>query len=734
MDATRQSPNVYNSTKVAVEDDGNTECFDIASVSQSLAYPCLHELFEVQASLRGASAALICDNLQLSYSELDVAANQLAHYLRDHGACKGRLIGIFLERSHLPVVAILACLKAGAAYVPLDPSFPDERLAYIAGEAEIALLLTQDVLKDRASQFFGGVTLSLDSSKAVIEKQPQKRLSRDETGVSCDDICYVLYTSGTTGRPKGVVTLHRNVTHFVQAFNSVCITTPQDRIYQGFALTFDGSVEEIWMAFSNGAALVVGTKSTPRFGNDLARFLTAQGVTYFSTVPTMLSTITEPLPCLRQLVVSGEACPQELVTRWAGNGLRMLNVYGPTECTVNTTAAICEPGKPVTIGQPLDGYSITILDPEGRPVKDGVTGELYIGGVTIASGYLKQPELTKRSFIENGDARLYRTGDLVRLNAAGEVEFFGRIDSQVKIRGFRVELSEIKFVLLEQEEVSNAVVTLHAREGVPSLAAYVTLSGPPASFERAKMLQILRARLPAYMVPSFLDVLNSFPLLTSGKVDKKSLPAPASPLASGTDEIEKPKTELERNIASAWQITLKAPEVGVEQDFFLDLGGHSLLAAKLAALLRQADIHIPVRDIYAFPTVRKLALHVAEQRASKSDLPPPASQPGPAPAVQRKPGAILITAQIASMLLILFVLSSSARADHPHHRGRLLRQNVNGLRAGLHCGHFIRTLASHAPLSRSERNGRSSGDIKRAGIPYGEAITSAGGSRAGCKC
>jgi non-ribosomal peptide synthetase-like protein len=659
MDATRQCNGVYNSTKAEVEDDGNTECFDIARVSQSLAYPCLHELFEVQASLRGDAAALVCGNMRLSYSELDIAANQLAHYLRAHGACKGRLIGIFLERSHLPVVAILACLKAGAAYVPLDPSFPDERLAYIAGEAEIALLLTQDVLKDRASQFFGGVTLSLDSSKTVIENQPQKRLSRDETGVSCDDICYVLYTSGTTGRPKGVVTLHRNVAHFVQAFNSVCITTPQDRIYQGFALTFDGSVEEIWMAFSNGAALVVGTKSTPRFGNDLACFLTAQGVTYFSTVPTMLSTITEPVPCLRQLVVSGEACPQELVTRWAGNGLRMLNVYGPTECTVNTTAAICEPGKPVTIGQPLDGYSITILDPEGQPVKDGETGELYIGGVTLASGYLKQPELTKRAFVQNGDERLYRTGDLVRLNVDGEIEFFGRIDSQVKIRGFRVELSEIESVLLEQEEVSNAVVTLYEREGVPSLAAYVTLSVPTASFDRAKILQILRARLPSYMVPAFLDVLDSFPLLTSGKADKRNLPAPSSPLASGTGEIEKPKTELERSIARAWQITLKVPEVGAEQDFFLDLGGHSLLAAKLTALLRQeADIHIPVRDIYAFPTVRKLAQHVMEQRASKSDLPLPPSQPDPAPAVRRKPGAILITAQIASMLLILFLLSS----------------------------------------------------------------------------
>ncbi len=621
-------------------------------------YPCLHELFEEQADICGDAIALACDGTVLSYEELEIQANRLAHYLRELGARNGVLIGLFLERSHLPVIAILACLKAGAAYVPLDPGFPDDRLAFITEEAEIALILTEEALWDRASQLVPGAAVSLDSPKLEFDRRPSARLSRAETGISSEDICYILYTSGTTGRPKGVVALHRNVSHFVQAFNAVCTTTPEDRIYQGFALGFDGSVEEIWMAFSNGAALVCGTKNTPRFGNDLARFLAAQGVTYFSTVPTMLSTITEPVPSLRQLVVSGEACPTELVTRWAGKGLLMLNVYGPTEATVNTTAAICEPGRPVTIGRPLNGYSLKILDAEGRPVEAGEKGELYIGGVTLAQGYLKQPELTDRAFIHHEVGRLYRTGDLVRLNEEGEIEFFGRIDSQVKIRGFRVELSEIESILLEQEEVSNAAVAVHDRGGVPSLAAYITLIEERAAADRPTILKALRSKLPAYMVPAYLDVLSAFPLLTSGKVDRKRLPAPEMPLASEADRLVKPETPLEKEIAKSWERLFEIPKVGAEQDFFLDLGGHSLLAAKLATLLRdEAGIHIPVRDIYAYPTVRKLALHVKDQKPQPCKPALPDKTAAPTVAL-RKPGASLIAAQIASMLVLLLALSS----------------------------------------------------------------------------
>ncbi len=620
-------------------------------------YPCLHELFEAQADLRGDAPALICGDTSLSYTELDDETNRLARYLRAQGAGKGSLVGLFFEKSHLPIIAILACLKAGAGYVPFDPGFPDDRLNFIATEAEISLVVTEPSLKERASTFFGGAIASIDQTGQAYEKYSSKRLSRSETKVTQDDVCYVLYTSGSTGRPKGVVTLHKNVSHFADAFNRVCRTTTADRIYQGFALCFDGSVEEIWMAFSNGAALVAGTKDTPKFGNDLARFLRANGVTYFSTVPTMLSTMTDPVPCLTQLVVSGEACPPELVSRWARDGLLMLNVYGPTEATVNTTAAVCVAGKPVTIGRPLDGYLLHILDSEGRPVKDGEKGELFVSGVTLAKGYLKQQELTDKAFRpDKRYGRLYKTGDLVRRNEEGEIEFFGRIDNQVKIRGFRVELSEIEAVLFEQAEISNAAVILAELRGTPCLAAYITVKDGETA-DRPRITEVLRSRLPRYMVPTFLEELPSFPLLASGKVDRKKLPE-AKTLLAQTGDLEQPETELEIKVAAAWCKTLSVNEVGVDQDFFLDLGGHSLLAAKLAAQLRDdAGINVPVRELYNFPTVRKLAAHLDVSQPSKKSA---AYEPKEttAPVVIRKPSAIFKWAQGVSIVALLMLYST----------------------------------------------------------------------------
>jgi non-ribosomal peptide synthetase component F len=282
---------------------------------------CLHELFEQWADRTPGAPALVCGEVALSYAELDARANQLARYRRSMGAGPGTFVGLCFDRSELPIVAILASLKAGAAYVPLEPGHPDERLRFIAGEAGISVILTEMALLPRASGLSEtAATAAIDDALLGINAFPSERLSRAETGISASDLCYVLYTSGTTGRPKGVMPEHRNVVHFVRAFNEVCATTPQDRIYQGFALGFDGSTEEIWMAFSNGATLVAGRKDTPKFGNDLARFLREAGITYLSTVPTMLSTMTEDIPCLRQLVVSGEACPPELVARWARDG------------------------------------------------------------------------------------------------------------------------------------------------------------------------------------------------------------------------------------------------------------------------------------------------------------------------------------------------------------------------------------------------------------------------------
>ena len=582
---------------------------------------CLHELFEAQADARGQAPALIRGDLVLSYAGLEARANRLAHHLRSLGVGPGSFVGLCLERSELPIIAILAVLKSGGAYVPLDPAYPDDRMRFIVGEAGIKVMLTEQALEGRVARLVTGAIVSLDQAAESIAAQSERRLTRADTGVAPSDVCYVLYTSGTTGRPKGVVTEHRNVTHFVPAFNNACTTTHQDRIYQGFSLGFDGSVEEIWMAFSNGAALVVGSRDTPKFGNDLARYLAQAGVTYLSTVPTLLSTITEDVPSLRQLVVSGEACPPELVARWVKPGRLMLNVYGPTEATVNTTAAVLEPGRPVTIGRAIEGYTTLILDAQMQPVPRGSKGELYVGGPGISRGYLNQADVTARSFVSLNQTRLYRTGDLARVNEEGDLEFFGRIDGQVKIRGYRVELAEIEAVLLEHPQIKSAAVRLHDREGVPSLAAYVILSEGTGTLDRNQVLEALRARLPAYMVPAYLDVLAALPMLSSGKVDRKQLPEPASPLVTETAEAAAPpQTPLEERIAGVWADIFKLPKVGAEQDFFLDLGGHSLIAAQLVAALRGgAGIHIAVRDVYAHPTVRKMAQHVERARAAKPE-------------------------------------------------------------------------------------------------------------------
>lgn len=580
---------------------------------------CLHEIFEAQADKTPDAIALECGDRSYSYGDVEREANRLARYLVVRGIGVGSFVGLSLDRSEWPVIAILAVLKAGAAYVPIEPSLPNDRIRYIAEAASLAAIITNAHHQARLSEIVDAEVLTVDGYRLQSAGIAADRLSQFETSVHQEDICYVLFTSGTTGRPKGVVTEHRNVVHFVSAFNEVCATSSYDRVFQGFSLGFDGSVEEIWMAFSNGATLVCGDAETPRFGAELAAFLDEKKITFLSTVPTLLTTLPHDIASLMQLVVSGEACHVDLVNRWAHPGRLMLNVYGPTEATVNTTAAVLNAGAPVTIGKPLAGYEIHILDADLRPVAKGEKGELYIGGAGISRGYLGQPELTARSYIDwslsshdGGTARedtqrLYKAGDLVRWNDDGELEFFGRIDNQIKIRGFRVELSEIEAVLLEQPGIAAAVVKVHEETGLQQLAAYV-LRSSRTELDRGGVLAALRDRLPAYMVPTYLDALEAFPRLASGKVDRGQLPAPKHPLVNEDAATAADMSPLEARVAAVWAKQLGLSAVGPEQNFFTDLGGHSLVAAGLANALRtEFGVRVPVRDIYSHPTVRALA-------------------------------------------------------------------------------------------------------------------------------
>jgi non-ribosomal peptide synthetase-like protein len=589
----------------------------------------LHELFEAQLSVHGNSLA-ISGAASLTYEEVEEQANRIAHELRQLGVGPGKLVGLLFHRSELPILAILGVLKAGGGYVPLDLSYPDDRMRYVLTQAEVGVVVCEAKTRHRIDEVFDGEVLVLDEAGDKLAAQPCTRPSRTEIGLEPTDLCYVLFTSGTTGQPKGVMVEHRNAAQFAVAFNEVCETTPADRIFQGFALTFDGSVEEIWMAFSNGATLVVPTIDTPRFGDDLAEFMHSQGVTYFSTVPTMLTTMTKKLPLMRQLVVSGEPCLPELVEVWATPERLMLNVYGPTEATVNTTAFVCKPGKPITIGKPLRGYKVHIFDKDMNPVPQGTKGELYVSGIGVTRGYLKRPDLTEGAYrTRPGDeTRYYRAGDVARINDDGEIEFFGRADNQVKIRGYRVELSEIDALLSEQPNIAIAVTKLHRGGDQDALASYVELKDPAQALDRKAVLAGLRSKLPPYMVPTFFEVLGAMPRLVSGKVDRKSLPEPCTPLVDYS-ELSLPTTEMEEKVADAWRKLFKIEKVGVDQDFFLDLGGHSLLAAQIVALLRNiSGLEIAVRDVYAYPKIGSLAAHLERLSAAAAANPKTAKQTG----------------------------------------------------------------------------------------------------------
>jgi non-ribosomal peptide synthetase-like protein len=410
------------------------------------------------------------------------------------------------------------------------------------------------------------------------------------------------------------------VVSFIESFNRLLRLTDADRVFQGFALGFDGSVEEMWMAFSNGASLAVPPSGSARFGNDLASVIREAGATVFSTVPTSLSMISDGLPAVRLLIVSGEPCPKDAIDRWAVDGRRMLNVYGPTETTVNATSAECIPGAPVTIGKPLDGYEIHILDEAGAEVAEDAVGELYIAGPGVSRGYLGQPDLTAKHFVDvrdpaGGTRRAYRTGDLVSRGTDGDLRFFGRVDHQVKVRGYRIELSEIEAVLLEHPRVRSAVATVVQREQAAEIAAYVVAREGPAISpqDRAAIRALLAARLPVYMLPAFLEVLPELPTLASGKVDRKQLPPPATPFADDARPLLAPRSELEAALVQAYSRVFKNDAISIDDDFFVKLGGYSLLAARLASdLRRELDLRVAIRDIYDHPTVAALAAHLGE--------------------------------------------------------------------------------------------------------------------------
>jgi len=555
----------------------------------------------------------------MTYPELDARANQLARFLARSGVRPSDRVGLLLDQPVEAYVGMLAVLKAHAAYVPLDAAFPADRLAYIVKDAAVTLVLTRSSLaRGLATLAAQTEVVYLDRVGDLVRLESEERLSW-EPGDTADDLCYVIYTSGSTGRPKGVAIAHASICNFVQVAAGVYGIAADDRVYQGMSIAFDFSVEEIWVPWMARATLVPRPAGPSMLGEELHAFLASRRVTALCCVPTLLATLDDDLPGLRFLLVSGESCPQDLVSRWYRPGRRLLNVYGPTEATVTATWTDLHPQRPVTIGRPLPTYSIVVLDPEKDvALPAGAVGEIGIAGIGLARGYLNRAKETEHAFItdfiglaQNPSGRIYRTGDLGRINADGEIEHHGRIDAQVKIRGYRVELTEIESALLEVPGIAQAAVsTYEPAPGVVELVGYYTVKRDHADIDSRTVYQHLRDMLPGYMVPAYLEPLAAMPVLVSDKADRKSLPAPESSrmLARGT-RFQAPAAGTQMLLAALLAETLGVERVSADSHFFYDLGANSLLMARFNGAARQEPglAAVSIKDVYRYPTIQLLA-------------------------------------------------------------------------------------------------------------------------------
>ncbi|HWO62050.1 MAG TPA: amino acid adenylation domain-containing protein, partial [Umezawaea sp.] len=556
------------------------------------------ELFAEQVLRDPDAPALISPERTVDYRELDEWSDRVARALVARGAGPERLVAVRVPRSFEFVVSVLAVLKTGAAYLPLDVEHPAERLRSLVDDADPVLVVTPDLLAEVAGEEHPPLTVDLPLSAAA----------------------YVMYTSGSTGRPKAVVTTHAGVHALVAAQRERLRVGPGSRVLQFVSAAVDAAFWELGMSVLSGAALVLASTSRITPGEQLADALTTHRITHLSLPPTALKALPHAeYPHLRTLVVAAEACPPALVDTWAP-GRRMVNAYGPTEVT--TTSTMSDPLVPgehvdsVPIGRPLPGIRAYVLDAALRPVPVGVPGELYVGGTGLARGYRNQPGLTSDRFVADlfGEpgGRMYRTGDLVKWSATGDLHYLGRTDDQVKIRGFRVELGEVEAALAAHPDVRGAAVAVKPDvRGVRRLVGY--LLGEP---DVPALRVFLRERLPEHMVPSAFVTLDHFPVGGTGKVDRGALPVPSGQRDTGTRHVP-PRTDTERVLAEVWSGLLGVRDVGVDDNFF-DLGGDSILGLQVVARAREAGVHLTARQTLLKHTIAELA---AEADAADSAVP-----------------------------------------------------------------------------------------------------------------
>ena len=601
---------------------------------QALEAETLHDLIAMQASRTPGAIAVEAEGrtpdaaLQtLTFRELSDRAGVLARYLAGAGVGPGVGVGICIERSPELVVAMLGVLQAGGFYLPLDPDYPSERLAFMLDDARVPVLLTTDALRDLVPPAESGdcTVVAIDTEwDAVAASSAAADTPRKATG---GDLAYVIYTSGSTGRPKGVMIPHTAVVNYLTWMRAAFPLDTRDAVLQKAPASFDACIWEFFLPLVSGARLVLARPGGHQDPAYLLEALTRHDITLLQLVPSQLQMMLEThgadaptgLPRLRRLFLGGEALPSELLSRLAAvcPALPVTNLYGPTEATVyasHWSVDLAEwHGGAVPIGRPITGATIHLIDALRQPVPIGVSGELCIGGVGLARGYLNRAELTAEKFIADPfsarrGAMLYRTGDRARYRADGTLEYLGRIDTQVKLRGFRVELGEIEHALVDLPDVQSSVVLV--REDTPGdqrLVAYCIAApgADPARHTPASMRQVLKTSLPEFMVPTAFVWLSEWPMNANGKLDRKALPAPEARDAAVAERLA-PRTPTEHAIAAIWSEILRC-DVGVEDDFF-ELGGHSLLALRtLARIADQFGTRIPLRALFDAPTIARLA-------------------------------------------------------------------------------------------------------------------------------
>jgi len=590
----------------------------------SAPYPtdkCIHQLFEAQVAASPEATAIVFQQEPLTYAEVNKRANCIACFLQQAGVGSETLVGILMDRSPAMIVALLGVLKAGAAYVPLDPAYPQQRIAFMIEDSGMRFVLTQS----RLLEILAGTdvqAICVDNDWRRIEQAGEVPIPT----ATSNSLAYLIYTSGSTGRPKGVQITHRAVVNFLESMRSEPGFTKSDVMLAVTTLSFDIAVLELCMPLMVGARMVIASRETSLDAAQLAQLLSSSGATVMQATPAMWRMLIEAgwmgNPGLK-ILSGGEALAPDLAGQLLARCSSLWNMYGPTETTIwSAIHRIANEKDPIVIGRPIANTQIHILDKCLNPVPIGVPGELHIGGDGLARGYWNRPELTAERFIpdpfsETPGVRLYKTGDLARYLPDGTIECLGRVDHQVKIRGFRIELGEIETTLRQFPGVGDCVVI--AREDAKNdkrLVGYFVPSRDPQP-SVSDLRSHLRQRLPDYMIPSAFVALGAIPRTPNGKVDRAALPAPDQARPELDTRFVAPRNEVETSVAEIWQRLLKVERVGRDDNFF-DLGGHSLLMVQVhSALLKTLPTSLTILDLFRYPTVKSLAEFLSQGEAKQ---------------------------------------------------------------------------------------------------------------------